>query len=59
MAWTTELDAGRMLRVPLTTMFLVEVSSAEALGSKARRPPASTVTPAACTAPVTVTLAAC
>jgi len=56
MAWTTELDAGRMLRVPLTRMFLVEVSSAEPLGSKARRPPASTVTPAACTEPATVTV---
>jgi hypothetical protein len=56
MVWTTEADAGRMLSVPPTTMFLVEARVAEASGSKASRPPACTVTPATWVWPVTVTV---
>src|SRR5215211_3277150 len=55
MVWMTAADAGRMLSVPETTMFLVEARVAEASGSKVSRPPAATVTPATWVWPVTVT----
>ncbi len=56
MVWTTDADAGCMLSVPSTMMFLVEVSVAELFGSKLSRAPAATATPAAWAAPPMVTV---
>src|SRR5512132_4107343 len=56
MVWTTEADAGHMLSVPPTMMFLVEARVADSLGSKVSRPPAATVPPATWVWPVTVTV---